>query len=140
MKTSEVIFDLTKTDWTYKGVLFAEMDNAEVDKEMNSPFPTPKDYVAGVMAIIAIDPDGVWHLTARVKFPSGNKQVIRKAFDEEHKNQCNINETYILQYFYRMPLKNKLWTANPDGTADGILKILEKTDMIESIRYENAAS
>jgi len=28
---SEIIFDLTRQDWIYKGVLFAEADNAAFD-------------------------------------------------------------------------------------------------------------
>jgi len=127
---SEVIFDCTNPKHLYKGVLFAEVDNGEVKKEMNSPFPTPKDYVAGVMAIIHVDENGIWHLTARIKFPSGNKQVIRL----QENPPCN--ETKLLQKFYKIPLVNKIWTPNPSGDSDGILNIIKDLDMIESIQIE----
>ena len=129
---SEIIFDLTRKDWTYKGVFFGEMDNAAVD----SPFPTPKGYVAGMMAIIWINEKGIWHMTARVKFPSGNKQVIRINYKEESNKGIKINETLILHELYKLPMINKLWCPNESGTPDGIFAILEKTDMIESIRWE----
>lgn len=44
-KDSNIIFDLRRQDYKYKGVLFAVADNEAIDKEMNAPFPTPKEYV-----------------------------------------------------------------------------------------------
>jgi|SRR3974390_1203805 len=138
MSDDGVIFDLSRQDWKYKGVFFGEMDNAAVDKEMNSPFPTPKSYVAGMMAIIWTDEKGVWHLTARIKFPSGNKQVIRKSFNQKEDSNKTINETYCLQFLYKMPMINKTWTPNPSGEGWDILEIIKKLDMIESFEVQHA--
>jgi hypothetical protein len=123
---SQVIFELTRTDYSYKGVLFAELDNVALQKEMGDPTPMPKDYLIGVMAVIFTDEKGEWHLTARIKFPSGNKQVIRLQGGKDS------NETKMLQELYKMPLIHKRWTKNPDGSPEGILKTIEDLDMIES--------
>ena len=124
---SQPIFDLTNKNHSYKGILFAEIDNSALQKEMGDPTPMPRDYVAGVMAIIFTDEEGVWRLTARIKFPSGNKQVIRL---EDGKDS---NETKMLQQLYKMPMIHKTWTKNPDGSPEGMLKIIEDLDMIESM-------
>lgn len=101
-------------------------------KEMGDPTPMPKGYVAGLMAIIFTDEKGEWHLTARIKFPSGNKQVIRLEGGKDS------NETKMLHQLYKMPLIHKTWTKNPDGSPEGILKIVEDLDMIESYQvFEN---
>jgi hypothetical protein len=39
----------------------------------------------------------------------------------------------MLQEIYKMPLIHKRWTKNPDGKPEGILKIIEDLDMIESL-------
>lgn len=137
MDNEQIIFDLSRKDWKYKGVFFGEMDNAAVDKECNAPFPTPKGYVAGMMAIIYTDEKGIWHLVARIKFPSGNKQVIRKAFNEKEDSNKTINETYCLQFLYKMPMINKVWTPNPSGEGWDILEIIKNLDMVESMRIES---
>jgi hypothetical protein len=124
---SQIIFDLTRKDYSYKGVLFAELDNKAVQLEMGDPTPMPKGYIAGVMAIIFTNENREWHLTARIKFPSGNKQVIRLQGGKDS------NETKMLHELYKMPLIHKKWTKNPDGTPEGILKIIEDLDMIESL-------
>lgn len=131
-----IIFDLTRLDYKYKGVLFAEADNAEVDKQMQTPFPTPKNYLAGIMAIIWTDENEVWHTKLRFKFPSGNKQVISHSFDKEFEEGIKVNETYALQYLYKFPMVNKTWLPNPDGTGMGIIDLIKKVDMIESIQIE----
>lgn len=131
---STYIFDLTNPNYSYKGILFAELDFEEMDKLAKSPFPTPKNYFAGIMALIWTDEKGIWNVKFRIKFPSGNKQVSSKDYTEEFEKKIKVNETYILNELYKMPMKNKNWMKNPDGTIDGILNILEKSDMIESKR------
>lgn len=128
-----IIFDLTNINYKYKGVLFAELDNAQIDKEIGNPFPTPKDYLAGIMAIIWVDKKGIWNFKMRIKFPSGSKQVVNKIYDKEFKKGIKVNETYILQDLYKFPMVNKTWLSNPEETGDGILKLIENADMIESI-------
>lgn len=136
MSKDNIIFDLTNSSNKYKGVLFAEMDNSAVDKECNAPFPTPKGYVVGVMAVIWTDKNDKWYLTARIKFPSGNKQVIKMDFSKPEYKNININETYVLQELYKLPMINKIWTPNPSGESWGILEIMQKLDMIESSTIE----
>lgn len=123
-ENKDFIFDLTREDHDYRGVLFAEVDFNEID--MGCPFPQPKDYCAGIMAIIFIDENKDWHLVGRIKFPSGNKQVLRLFGGKDS------NETKLLQQFYKAPMKNKVWTRNIDGTPEGIIKILRDLDMVES--------
>ena len=132
---SKVIFDLTRTDWIYKGILFAEVDNAAIDKEFNCPFPAPKNFVVGVLGIIYVDEKGIWHGKMRLKFPSGNKQICTRDYDKEFKKNVKVNETYVLNDLYKIPMINTAWYVNPDGSPAGMLKILEETDMIESIKY-----
>lgn len=134
MTDNNIIFDLTNHNNKYKGVLFAEADNAEMDRQMGSHFPTPKSYVAGIMAIIWVDEQGIWRAKMRIKFPSGSKQVVTKNYDEEFKSGVKVNETYILQDFYKFPMINKMWVPNPDETPDGIVKLIKDADMIESIQ------
>lgn len=133
---SQIIFDLTRLDYKYKGVLFAEADNAEVDKQIGSHIRTPKDYVAGIMAIIWTDEKGMWHTKLRFKFPSGNKQVISHSFDKEFEEWVKVNETYALQYLYKFPMVNKRWFPNPEETGMGIVNLIQKADMIESMKIE----
>ena len=134
-----VIFDITNEKNIYKGVLFAELDHIEAAKKLNCPYPAPtSDYIVGILALIWVDENGVWNAKMRLKFPSGNKQVISKKYEEEHKENIHMNETYVLNHLYEMPMKNKSWHKNKSGTPQGILDILEDTDMIESsTRVEN---
>ncbi len=136
MDKKQIIFDLTDETNNYRGVLFAEMDNAEVDKQMNSPFPTPKEYVAGVMAVIWTDKNGGWHAKLRIKFPSENKQVISMDFTKPEYKNVKVNETFVLQQMYKMPMVKKIWTPNPSGEAMGIVDIIRDLDMVESSRLE----
>lgn len=137
MDKSKIIFDISRDDWNYKGIFFGEIDNVTVDKECKPPFPTPKEYLVGVMAIIYIDENEIWHLVARMKFPTGNKHVLRRAFIEKKDKDKTINETYCLQYLYKMPMSKKLWTPNPSGKGWDIVKIIQNLDMIESVKIVN---
>ncbi len=131
---NSIIFDLTRHDYNYKGVLFAEMDNKAVFAETG--MPPPKKWTAGVMAIIWTDEIGCWHSKIRIKFPSGNKQVTSRSFEEEFNEKVNVNETYVLNKIYEIPMVNKIWTKNPDGSPEGIVKIIKDLDMVESMRIE----
>lgn len=131
---SKVIFDVTNPNCIYKGILFAELDFQEMDKQIKCPVPILKDYVAGVMALIWIDEKGIWNAKLRIKFPSGNKQVCHKTYQDEFDKKINVNETYVLNDLYRFPLKNKKWMKNSNGTPEGILKLLKESDMIESLK------
>ncbi len=138
MSNEYIIFDCTNDQWKYKGIMFAEMDNADVTKIMGG-MEAPAGFVAGIMAMIWVDELGIWNWKMRIKFPSGNKQVVSNRFDP--KKHQNLNETYLLKDMYRMPMIHKSWHPNPCGTADGLIKIMEDTDMIESKRIvgsENA--
>lgn len=127
------IFDITRKDWKYKGIFFAECDNKELSKNSGSFFPVlPKDFIIGIMGIIYIDENNIWHSVMRLKFPSGTKQVIRRNYEKKSKENININETYILNDFYKFPMINKKWYKNPTEDIDGMLKIMEDSNMIES--------
>ncbi|MFA7192373.1 MAG: hypothetical protein WC089_03700 [Candidatus Paceibacterota bacterium] len=131
LNKNDYIFVLDREDYDYKGVLFAEAD----DLEMGGP-KMPKDYVAGIMGIIWTDEKGQWHAKMRIKFPSGNKQVMTLNFEKEFDEKMNINETYVLNRMYQMPMKNKVWTKNPGGTIPGIVKIVQDLNMVEHSRVE----
>ena len=127
----EVVCDLTRKDWKYKGILFAEMDSSDPEL-VKSVGEMPPDYVAGLMAVVYVDENGIWNAQARIKFPSGNKQVWRVEYKNREDRQ--VNETLILQDFYKLPLKNKGWYLNETEDQAGMFKILQDTNMIESIR------
>lgn len=129
-----IIFDLTNPNYNYRGILFAEIDNTAVYKKMNAPFPTPKGYIAGVMAVVWTDEKGKFHTKLRIKYPCGNKHICTMDFDEEEYEKVNVNVTYVLNEIYKMPMIHKVWTPNPCGTGEGILEIIRKLDMIESAR------
>ncbi len=133
-----MIFDVTREDWQYKGLLFAELDNQEIcnfSGLLNQGMP--EDYIVGFMGLIWVDEKGIWNGKFRLKFPSENKQICHKIYDKEAKNNIPVNETVVLQEFYKMPLIKKRWYKNESGKPEGILEILEKSDMIESKRvYE----
>lgn len=133
MSDNHIIFRLDRDDYDYKGVLFADLDVGSSAEEMGMP-PPPKGYQAGVMGIIWTDEKGQWHGKMRIKFPSGNKQVITCNFEDEFKNGVKVNETYVLNRFYKMPMINKVWRKNEDGTPQGIVKLIQELDMIESMR------
>lgn len=120
---SKYIFELNRKDYSYKGVLFAELDNNSFYKEYG--LSLPKSYVAGLMGLIWTDENGIWHMKFRIKFPNGNKQ----SFSQEYSKDAN--ETLVLQDIYKLPLVNKNWYPNKDGSIDGILDVIKKTDMIE---------
>lgn len=121
---SQIIFDITRRDWKYKGVLFAEVDNNDLSDEMEPP---PNDWIAGIMLLIWTDENGIWNAKMRIKYPLGNKSVFSRSYDKDQK----VNETSILQEFYNLPMTNKKWYKNEDGTPQGILKIIEDANMID---------
>lgn len=131
-----IIFDLSREDWDYKGIFFGELDTNAVDKEYG--MAAPKGFVAGIMAIIWVDETDTWHLSTRIKYPSGNKTVFHCAYHLEKVEGVNVNETYALNHLYKFPMTNKVWTPNPEGKAEGILKIMKDLDMIESCRVVQA--
>ena len=88
------------------------------------------------MGIIWVDEDGIWNCKLRLKFPSGNKQFICRKYDQEHAENVNINETYVLSDMNQMPMKNKMWLKNESGTHEGIIELIRNADMIESFRVE----
>jgi len=131
---SDVIFDCTRTDWKYKGVLFGEGDNSHDEVGW---MKVPQKYAPGVMAIIWVDEEGTWHHKTRLKFPqSGSKQVFSKNYKKEQQQGIKVNETYVLNDIYKFPMINKTWTPNPSGDSWGIVEIMEKLDMIEHSRIE----
>lgn len=129
-----IIFDLRRDDYSYKGVLFADLDQNAVVKMMKYPFPVLENYQAGLCGIIWTDENGVWNVKFRIKYSSGNKAVFSAEYSKEQAEGINVNETYCLNEIYTIPLINKIWTKNPDGTPQGILKIINDLDMIESSR------
>lgn len=128
IKEHKPIFDCTRTDWQYKGIYDAILDNDAVQKEEPAFNRVAKDYVAELMAIIWVDEKGIWTAKVRIKFPSGNKQVYTLHFGTE------CNETKVLMKLWEMPSKDKHWFPNKCGTGQGILKILQDKNMIDSIR------
>jgi len=49
----------------------------------------------------------------------------------------NSSETIILQDLYSMPIINKNWIKNPDGTLQSLLKIMDNLETKETeIDYE----
>jgi hypothetical protein len=124
------IFELDEREGdTYKGVFFAEFDNDFVCDMAGMP-PMPKEFVAGVMALIWIDKDGEWQMRGRTKFPSGSKQVYAHSFGKD----SSVEE--VITFINKLPLKNQLWTPSPNGTVDSIVKIMRDLDMVESERIE----
>lgn len=128
--TKDYIFEVARDDWLYKGILFAEADNKEIQDDC--PFPKDDRFVTGIMGLIWVDEQGIWRGKIRLKFPSGNK--ICANVDGEK----DWNETKILTGFYKFPMINKRWYPNPDGSKEGILKIMQESNMIESmVRINN---
>lgn len=125
-----IIFDLTRTDWKYKGVLFAEIDENVMFSGIGAP-PVNSDWYAGIMALIYVDEQGEWIYKQRVKFPSGNKQVGTKHFGKDS------NENKIIEYMCSIfPMKNQIWKKNIKEDGWGIVEIIEDFDMIEDMRIE----
>lgn len=133
-----VIFDLTIKDCIYRGVFFGELDNDYVNGHVEDGMPKmPKEYIVGVMALIWTDPQGIWHIKTRLKFPSGNKQVVEKVFSEEVEEKKQVNETYVLQHLYKIPMVRKIWTRNPSGKPEGIVEIIKNLNMVESMTLKD---
>jgi hypothetical protein len=128
MNREQYIFDLSNPKHKYKGVLFAEIDNDSICEECGG-MAIPQNFVAGVMAIIWVDEENIWNVKTRFKFPSGNKQIFEKKYDNE--DSSKINETFILHDLYRFPMVNKRWFQNKDETAKGLFDLMQQADMIE---------
>jgi len=135
-RMSEIIFDLTNPKLIYKGVLFAEGDNSFLDEDWGGP-KVPQKYAPGIMAIIWVDEKGTWHHKTRLKFPqSGSKQIYSKNYKKEQQQGIKVNETYILNDIYKLPMINKIWNPNPSGDSWGIVEIVERLAMIEYFRMQ----
>lgn len=121
---NETIFELTRNDWKYKGILFAYLDykNFEFDDDISDL------HKHEVVVTIWADENDDWIAKGRVKFSSGNKAVFEKNYGK------NRNETKILTELYQeIPLKNKKWCRNKTQDIQGMMEILEKNNVIESI-------
>ena len=126
IRTEEAKFKIDREDYNYKGVLIAQTDGSQCLEEMKGCFPAiPEDYFGIVIAIIWTDETGMWHAKMKVEFPSGNKQIVLFKFDEEFNTDIKVNETYILNHIYKIPMKRKKWKRNPEGTATEFKKIIK---------------
>lgn len=122
---------LHDTRWSYKGLLFADMD---LTKAFDGEIRPPKGFHAGFMGMIWIDENGAWHFKGRIKFPSGNKIVITRDYSSEEAEALGVEG--IIREFCTDKFINKKWYKNPTEDIDGIRKILEDADMIEWERKE----
>src|SRR6201999_4259350 len=120
MSQDDYISKFDNPAWKIKGILSAIADNETMERELQSPFPIPKSYVAEIIAIIWTDENLVWQWKMRIKFPSGNKQVVS--------GNCgiNANETKCLHEIYKLPLTKKNWFPNPNGDIEGLIEIMRK--------------
>ena len=128
MNEKECIFNFTNPNWQYKGVFSGILDNDAINKEMNAMFSSPKSFIAEVIAFVWVDEKGIWNFKARVKFPSGNKQTFGRSLGE------NSNEEEAVKAICKMPMKEKFWFSNPDGTVEGLIEVMIINDLIESIQ------
>lgn len=123
--SEDYIFKFDNPDWKIKGILSATGDNEAMDREMKSPFPTPKSYIAEIIAIIWTDEKMIWNWKMRIKFPSGNKQVVSGTC------AANANETKCLHEIYKFPMIDKYWFPNPSGDIKGLIEIMKKNNLID---------
>jgi len=129
-KSSNVILDLTNPNWKYKGILSAIFDNSEVAKYHRISIEEFKDHVAEVFVIIYVDENQDWIWKGRIKYPSGSKCIIGNTLGK------NSNETACLHDIYRLPLTDKHWFKNPLETAQSLLEIMKKEDLILSMKIQ----
>ena len=128
---SEPIFKFSDDNgWSYKGVLSAEMDKSEVEQfaGFRTPQTVNRKYVIDIIGFIWTDETGEWNMKMRLKFPSGSKQAYGNTYGKK------ANETLVLQDMYRLPMINKNWFSNKDGTLDSLLKLMKTNDLIDSIQ------
>lgn len=129
---SDSIFNFSYDNgWSYKGVLSAEMDKKAVDDFAGGPplmQTFDRKYVVEILGFIWTDEHGEWNMRMRLKFPSGNKQAYGSHYGK------NVNETFVLQDMYRLPMINKNWFSNKEGTLDSLIKLMKQKDLIESIQ------
>lgn len=129
---SEPIFKFSyDSGWSYKGVLSADLDKKAAYEFMGGhPLPQTFDrkYVVEILGFIWTDEAGEWNMKMRLKFPSGNKQAYGSQYGKD------VNETFVLQDMYRLPMINKNWFSNKDGTLDSLVKLMKEKDLIESIQ------
>lgn len=122
-----IILDISNEKYKYKGILSAIIDNKAVAEMTHTPVGFFGDDVAEVFVIIYQDECENWIWKGRIKFPSGNKQVIQNNMGK------NSNETACLHDIYKLPLSEKQWFKNPCQTGYGLLDIMRKNDLILSI-------
>lgn len=133
MTNNKYIFDLTRKDWKYKGILLAECDIELFNKMDDCPMPLPIDYLIDIISLIWTDEKKDWNMKSRLKHPSGNKWVFSQNFKKIDNNLKDINETYILTNFYKsFPMKNKRWFSNKNESAEGIIDLLIENEAIET--------
>lgn len=133
------LFEFTRTDYLYKGIFFGELDHLDINKQMGNVIPEIylEAFNTGVMGSIWVDEKGIWHSKVMVRYPSGSTTILGKDYDYAAEKGIKINETYILQHIYQIPMKNKKWYPNPSGDIEGILNIMAKNDMINSFVIQN---
>ena len=128
------IFDFTNPNWKYKGVLSAEMDKRAVEEFHNLPpqlLTVDPKFIVEIIGFIWIDEHDEWTMKMRLKFPSGNKQAFGKSFGKK------ANETIVLQEMYKLPMVNKHWFRNPEGTFESLLKVMAANDLIASMEIKH---
>lgn len=117
------IFDLSREDWKYKGIIEGELDCMKM-----FDFPCmvlPRNYEVEFWAIIYTDENDIWHLRGRNKFPSGSKQSFSKEFGKDCK------PTDILSFVNSMfPFKRVKWHRNDPETGDALLELMKREDLI----------
>jgi hypothetical protein len=132
MNNNDYIFQLREDDGCkYKGAFFADLDVNNISEKMGISSCLPKDYHAGLFALIWTDKEGMWHLKGRIKSSSGSKQVITF----EPKKDSNIQE--LIDKLCQVPVKNTLWIQNLDESVHGILKIIRDEEMVEYEKTTN---
>ena len=131
MSEKDYIFKFDDS-WKYKGVISGEMDKTAVEDYtgFRTPQAIDKKYVVEVIGFIWTDEQDDWHMKLRLKYPSGNKQAFGNSYGK------NASETIVLQDMYRLPMINKHWFKNKDGTLRSLIQLMKDNDLIESIRIQ----
>jgi len=130
MTEKEYIFKF-EDNWIYKGVLSAVMDNKALDAELGLPeemFPVPENWFVEIIGFIWVNEEGIWNMKIRLKYPSGNKQAFGNTYGKD------ANETLVLQDMYRLPMVQKYWFKNKDGTLKSLIQLMKDNDLIASIQ------
>ena len=108
-----VIFDITRRDWKYRGLLTAELDKSKFNK--SNPYRK-------LSAMLWIDENNIWNAKIAIESKSGKKSTLETSFKENP----NIDEEGVLNFICKIPVKNKVWTKNPDGSIEQMYNIISK--------------